>query len=94
MSFATLSARVQDLADNFTATGDALPLAHLISIGDQLTRRHVVGMADLSDLLSRWPAHGYRPTIRTDVEPELGLLGDIYDIVAEAQGLDVKAYRG
>jgi hypothetical protein len=66
----------------------------LMTIGDALVRRHVPGCDTLGELLGEYEEHGYRPTCRADLHPELGILADVYDFVAAARDQSCRAYRG
>lgn len=64
----------------------------LIEIGDQLTRELVVDCNTLDELLDKWTAHQYRPTLKET--PAAMVLADIYDFVAAARQMNITAYRG
>ena len=61
-------------------------------LGDALASMLVCGVESLDELLDKWPAHGYRPTIFVD-DPQRELLADCYDRRAAARGIEVVAYR-
>jgi hypothetical protein len=46
------------------------------------------------ELLEAWPKHGYRPTLRADLNPFADVLSDIYDYAQARRNRAVKAYRG
>lgn len=64
----------------------------LFFLADRLSLKHA--RVSFDELLGMWKAHGYRPTLRADLDPELGMLADLYDFTADERGLGVKAYRG
>jgi hypothetical protein len=65
----------------------------LRDLSNDLTREFAA-FKDLDDMLNRWKAHGYRPTIRVDRGVEYRALADAYDLVAEVFNEGVKCYRG
>lgn len=58
---------------------------------DHLCRR-IVGCT-LDELVGKWVAHGYRPTIRPDQGGTYAELADAYDRRAAERGLAVTCYR-
>ena len=62
---------------------------------DALVRELVTGCDSLDELLGRWTAHRYRPTLRADLPDgeRRVLLADVYDLVAALRRIDVKAIR-
>ena len=85
-----------DLYRNGPSELRARALLVLRAQATRLVRRHLVGFADgsIDDLIACWTDHRYRPTLRADLDPELGVLADLYDVIAEAKGCRVEAYRG
>lgn len=61
-------------------------------LGDALASMFVCGVDSLDELIDKWPAHGYRPTIFVD-DHQRELLADCYDTRAAWRGIDVVAYR-
>lgn len=61
-------------------------------LGDALATQFVCGVDSLDDLINKWPAHGYCPTIFVD-DPKRQLLADCYDKRAAHRGFSVRAYR-
>lgn len=64
----------------------------LFEIADRLSYKHA--RVGIDELIEKWTNHQYRPTLRADLDPEFGILADLYDMIAAARGIDVKAYRG
>lgn len=94
----TLKAKVNALViefDQATQRGDRFgqdaAVAQLMAIGDPLTKELVCSCDSLDALIDKWPAHGYRPTLR---EPKARILADIYDLRAKVRGIKITAYRG
>lgn len=72
----------------------AAALKRLTEIGNRLTSEMVCACPTIDVLLDKWTAHGYRPTLRGRTgSPEM-LLADIYDLIAESRGIEVRAFRG
>lgn len=69
-------------------------LAPILAIADAAAAELVAGVKTLDELLAKWTAHGYRPTLRGDIDARAIALADLYDFRAELLGLNVRAYRG
>lgn len=83
---------VKGLSARYLFHHDLVAGGELVELGDTLA--FSITRCSLNELLEKWPAHHYRPTLRGDVEPMADVLADIYDLAASVRGLNVKAYRG
>lgn len=60
-------------------------------LGDRLAVE--VAAVRIEELLEK-QSHGYRPTLQGPRGTPEAMLADIYDLIAEARGLKLRAYRG
>lgn len=63
----------------------------IYEIGNRLSRE--LARCSLDDLVAK-QSHGYRPTLRGAANSPEAMLAEIYDLIAEARGLELRAYRG
>jgi hypothetical protein len=88
---AVLSAKVERLVAQHAA-GNVNAGNEAFAIADKLTKE-LTAATSFNELLDG-ANHGYRPTLRGDVDPRANVLADLYDYAQARRGVDVVAYRG